>query len=425
MNSIKRSKPGSNWAGNYLYLAKELYYPDSVSELQDLIRDLSKVKAVGSLHCFNDIADSQTAQISTQNLSRIIDIDEEAMQVTVSAGLSYGQICPELDAAGFALHNLASLPHISIAGACATGTHGSGVGNGNLGSAVSGLEFVSGTGDLVALTRKRDPDLLSGTIVNLGAVGVVTKVTLDIEKAFLVRQDVFQNLPFEMLRENFDAIIASGYSVSLFTDWQDDSINQIWIKRRLDSDILDLGSDFFGARAAGEGLHPLKGISAENCTKQMGVPGKWYERLPHFKMDFTPSDGDELQSEYFVAREHALSAISTIAALRHLIAPNLLVSEIRAIAADNQWLSPCRERDSVAFHFTWKQEMSAVNEILPIIEAGLAPFDARPHWGKLFTTSPASLHSLYPQINDFIDLMNTFDPHGKFRNKFLDRNFLN
>ncbi len=410
-----------NWAGNYEYRATDLFQPKSVGEIQSLVKKLEKVKALGSRHCFNDIADSSTAQISTENLSQLVTIDDEAMTVTIGSGLRYGQFCPDLDTRGYALHNLASLPHISVAGACATATHGSGVKNGNVGTAVSGLDFVSGTGELITLNRQQDREILNGAVVHLGGLGIITKLTLDIENAFSVGQNVFQNLAFEQLQDHFDEIVSSGYSVSLFTNWQDRTIDQIWIKRQIEKGLAKLPTEFFGATAAVEDLHPIAGISAENCTAQMGAIGKWYDRLPHFKMGFTPSSGDELQSEYFVPRRHAIDAILAIEKKRDLISPHLLISEIRTIASDDLWLSPCYKQDCVAIHFTWKPDAAAVRELLPIIEAELSPYQARPHWGKLFTISPKVLRPLYERLPDFIELLKDYDPKGKFRNNFLDK----
>ncbi len=420
MSSILPSAPGDNWARNYRYRARELYEPHSVERIQEIVKRSANVKALGSRHCFNDIADSDGVLISTRCLEPMIEIDETAMAVTVSAGLQYGEICPELDARGFALHNLASLPHISVVGACATATHGSGITNGNLATRASRLQFVSGTGELVTLDRENDSEIFHGAVVNLGGLGVITQLTLDVEPAYSVRQDVFCNLSIDQVCENFLEIISSGYSVSLFTRWKDGSIDQVWLKRKVNGEEK-LPAEFFGSRAATENMHPIKGISAENCTEQMGVAGKWYERLPHFKMGFTPSKGEELQSEYLVLLENAVDAIRAIERNRDLIAPQLLVSEIRAIAKDDLWLSPCFEQDCVAFHFTWKQNEKEVLEVLPIIEAGLSPYNARPHWGKLFTTSREDFRRLYPRLSEFVKLLNRYDPERKFRNGFLDR----
>jgi xylitol oxidase len=343
--------------------------------------------------------------------------------VTVNAGITYGQLSPYLHSKGFALHNLASLPHISVAGACSTATHGSGEKNGNLATAVSGLEFVTAAGDLVKLTRQQDGETFRGAVVGLGAIGVITKLTLDILPTFMMRQYVYENLPLNEVKEHFDAIASSAYSVSLFTDWQKQRMNEVWIKSRVEGGhSFDAGPAFFGAKLATRNLHPIAELSAENCTEQMGVPGPWFERLPHFRMGFTPSAGKELQSEYFVPRQHAVEAILAVERLRDQISPSLLISEIRTVAADGLWLSPCYKQPCVTIHFTWKPDWPAVSKLLPVIEKELAPFNARPHWGKLFNTSPAALRSIYEKLPDFIQLSTKYDTHGKFRNEFLNKN---
>ena len=411
-----------NWAGNYEYKAENLYSPKSVEEVQALVKKLDKQKALGSCHCFNNIADSPMNQISTQNLNKVISIDEKANTMTVEAGARYGQFAPQLDKKGFALHNLASLPHISVAGACSTATHGSGVKNGNLATAVRGLEFVNANGDVVNLSRDKDGETFNGAVVGLGALGIITKVTLDIQKTYQVRQDLFQDLPLQSLKDHFDEILSSGYSVSLFTDWQNQNISQVWIKRRVEADTKPMAADFYGAKAATKNLHPITKLSAENCTEQMGVAGPWYERLPHFKMGFTPSSGEELQTEYFIPRENALDAILALEKKGSLIFPQLMITEIRTIAADNYWMSPCYKQDCVAIHFTWKQNPAEVSLILPVLEAELAPFKPRPHWGKVFTMSPLVIHERYEKLPDFLQLIKNYDPQGKFRNAYLDLN---
>lgn len=414
-----------NWAGNYTYKAPNLHKPKTVADVQALVKTLDRQKALGSCHCFNDIADSPQNQISTQHLNGIIGIDEKSSTVTVEAGARYGQLAPLLDEKGYALHNLASLPHISVAGACSTATHGSGVTNGNLASAVRGIEFVTANSDVVNLSRNKDGNAFNGAVVGLGALGIITKVTLAIEKTYQVRQDLFQDLPLQSLQNHLDAILSSGYSVSLFTDWKNQNISQVWIKRRVETDTKALGPDFYGAKAATKNLHPITRLSAENCTEQLGVAGRWYERLPHFKMGFTPSNGEELQSEYFIPRQNALDALLAIEKKGNLIFPQLMISEIRTITADNLWMSPCFEQDCVAIHFTWKQNWPEVSKLLPMIEAELAPYQARPHWGKLFTMAPAVVQSRYEKIPDFLALVNHYDPQRKFNNAFLNLNLYN
>jgi xylitol oxidase len=408
-----------NWAGNYTYQASSIHSPQTLEELCQIVRDSRKVRALGTRHSFNDIADCAENLISLEQFDRIIAIDRAQQTVTIESGVKYGQLGEFLHQEGFALHNLASLPHISVAGACATATHGSGENNGSLATAVVAMELITAHGEVLVVSRDRDENF-PGMVVALGGLGIVTKLTLEIQPTFAVRQDVYENLPLAQLEKNFDAIQASGYSVSLFTDWQGDSINQLWLKRRtINQDAA--APTFFGAALAPADRHPIAEISAENCTPQMGIPGPWHQRLPHFRMNFTPSSGDELQSEYFVPRQHAIAALRAVAHLHEKISPLLLISEIRTIAADDLWLSPCYQQACVAIHFTWKPDWPAVRELLPMIESQLAPFDARPHWGKLFTMEAARLRSLYKKLPDFQRLLRSYDPNGKFRNAFLDR----
>jgi xylitol oxidase len=341
--------------------------------------------------------------------------------VTVNGGVTYGQLCRQLHGQGYALHNLASLPHISVAGACATATHGSGDGNGNLATAVAAMEMVTADGDMVVLSRDQDGEQFQGAVVGLGGLGVVTKLTLDTVPAFAMQQEVYENLPLAQLDDSFEDILSSAYSVSLFTDWQNERVNQVWLKRRVTDDTaLTLAPSFFEATLAPSHRHPIASLPAEPCTAQMGIPGPWYERLPHFRMDQTPSSGEELQSEYFVPRQHAVAALRAITRLQEHITPLLQISEVRTIAADTLWMSPCYQQACVAIHFTWQKNWPAVQKLLPLIEEQLAPFKARPHWGKLFTMPAAQLQSLYQKLPDFQDLLHTYDPQGKFRNAFLD-----
>jgi alditol oxidase len=285
------------------------------------------------------------------------------------------------------------------------------------------LQLVTAAGEVVNLSRKKDGETFRGAVVGLGALGVITQITLDVEPTFTMQQYVYENLPLTEVTEYFDAIVSSAYSVSLFTDWQNQRINEVWIKSRVEQgQAFHPTPEFFGAKRATKHLHPIAELSAENCTEQLGVPGPWFERLPHFRMGFTPSAGKELQSEYFVPRQHAVEAILAVEQLRDQIRPHLLISEIRTVAADNFWLSPCYEQPCVTIHFTWKQDWPAVRRLMPIIEKDLARFDARPHWGKLFTTPAAELRPLYKRLPEFVQLSQKYDPQGKFRNEFLNRN---
>ena len=423
--SCGENKPTSrlrNWAGNLTYGTASVLEPKTPEELQEIVKNTTRLRALGTRHCFNQIADSHDNLVSTKNLNSLISIDAQLKTVTVGGGMRYGELCGQLHQKGFAIHNLASLPHISVAGACATATHGSGVKNGNLATAVSAIEFVNANGELVSLSREKDGENFYGAVVGLGCLGVVTKVTLDLLPTFFMQQEVYLNLPLAQLEKNFDEIMSAGYSVSLFTDWQTENVNQIWIKRKVTEggETYKAPQQFFGATLATKNVHPIIEISAENCTEQMSVSGPWYERLPHFKMDFTPSSGEELQAEYFVPRQQAVEALRAVQTLKDEIKPLLMISEIRTIAADNLWVSPCYQQDSVAIHFTLKQNTEGVMNFLPKLEEKLSPFGVRPHWGKLFTLDASILQSRYSRMNDFKQLTKRYDPDGKFTNDFIN-----
>jgi xylitol oxidase len=310
-----------------------------------------------------------------------------------------------------------------VAGAIATATHGSGWHVRNLSAAVAGLELVTADGELRAFSHEKDGERFLGMVVGLGALGVVTKVTLSLLPTCQMAQSVYQNLDFAQLKDHLDDIFSSGYSVSLFTDWQRHQATQVWIKRRiLAGSKNEWQPEFYGAKLATTKLHPIAGHDPEPCTEQEGIPGPWYERLPHFRMNFIPSSGRELQTEYFVPRERGYEAILAVEKLRDEITPLLFVTELRAIAADGFWMSPAGRRDSLAIHFTWKPEWPEVSKILPLIEKQLEPFGPRPHWAKLFTLPPARLQAQYAHLDEFRAMLKEFDPAGKFRNEFIHRN---
>ncbi|MFJ8870898.1 FAD-binding protein [Streptomyces sp. NPDC102473] len=412
----------TNWAGNITFGAKQFHAPTSIAELQDIVSASSAVRALGTGHSFNTVADTHGDLISVAGLPRSVEIDREAGTATVSAGLRFGELTGTLHRSGFALHNLGSLPHISVAGACATGTHGSGVGNRSLAGAVRALELVTADGRLERLERG-DADF-AGAVVSLGALGVVTRLTLDLVPAFEIQQWVYEGLPQEPLLDHFDEIMAEAYSVSLFTGWHGGPVDQVWLKQRVAADGPGtVPHRWHGATLAEGPRHPVPGVAAEHCTRQQGLPGPWHARLPHFRLEFTPSNGEELQSEYFVARRDAVAAYRALDRIRQRIAPLLQIGEIRTVAGDDLWLSPAQGRDSVAFHFTWVPDTAAVTPVLGAIEEALAPFGARPHWGKVFTTPPGSLRELYGHHADFERLAARLDPTGTFRNDFLARHF--
>ncbi|WP_431967753.1 FAD-binding protein [Actinacidiphila sp. bgisy160] len=412
----------SNWGGNVAFTARRLHHPESVTELQEIVARSRRVRALGTRHSFSTVADTDGEHVSTSRLPAVVEVDRTARTATVGSGLRFGEIVRAIDEAGLALHNLGSLPHISVAGACATGTHGSGTGRRNLAGAVSALTMVTADGELAEI-RRGEADF-DGSVVALGALGVVTQLTLDLVPAFAVRQTVYEDMPGEQFRENFDAVMSAGYSVSVFTRWRDRAADQVWLKERVDAEGAGPAPDtLFGATAADGPRHPIPGMPGAHCTPQQGLAGPWYERLPHFRLEFTPSSGEEIQSEFFVGRRDAVAAFDALWRVRERFSSEVLIGEIRTVAADSLWLSPAHGRDSVAFHFTWTPDAAAVTRAVQVVEEALRPFSARPHWGKLFTPSPDALRELYPRYDDFRRLAARRDPSGVFRNAFMREHF--
>ncbi len=415
--------PRTNWSKNLRFGTDTVYAPANAEEVRQIVLDCPKIKQLGSQHCFNNIADSHDAQISLRALKGV-DIDHAARTATAGAGVRYGELAPVLDKAGFALNNLASLPHISVGGTIATATHGSGVRNKNLATAVRAIEFITADGRTMTLSRDKDGDRFRLAVVHLGALGVLTRVTLDLLPRFDMSQVVYQNLSFDQLEHNLDAIMGAGYSVSLFTDWQGNKASEVWIKERVIPGATQkpLAPLFYGATLQTRKLHPIEDHNAEACTEQMGSVGPWYLRMPHFKMEFTPSSGEELQTEYFVDRKDGYRAMRAVETLRNQITPHLFITEIRTIAQDDLPMSMHHGRESLAIHFTWKPEEVVVRKMLPQIEAALMPFNARPHWGKIFEMPASYIQQQYPAMEQFRQLATGLDPKGKFRNDYLNRN---
>ena len=406
---------GENWAGSHTYAAASYVEPTSIDELHEVIVSSDRVRALGSRHSFNDLADTPGTLIGTSKMPHSVEIIDEDT-IAVAPWMKYGEVAAELKQHGLALHNLASLPHISVGGAIATGTHGSGDRNSNLAGAVAGMTFITADGSV----RELQPvdDEFDGAVVSLGALGILTSVTLDVEPAFEVRQDLWEGLSWDALLANLDTVTSAAYSVSVFTNWVGETAGTVWLKQTVPGRVR---GELFDARRQAVDLHPLPDIDASPTTQQGGVPGLWSDRLPHFRMEFTPSNGEEIQTEYLVPRVNAIAALEAMRSIGSRIEPLLLISEIRTMRADSLWLSGAYDTDCVNLHFTFKRMPVEVAAILPSIEELLLPLGARPHWGKWFAAGHAELRSLYPRFDDFRALAQSWDPTGKFRNGYLAR----
>ena len=401
-----------NWSKNVDFNDRGYLQPDSLTELQELIRSNAKIRARGTAHCFNEIANTSSYAINLAKMPRVIEVSAETKSVKVSPGLTYGELAPVLHSQGWALNNLASLPHISIAGSISTGTHGSGIKNQNLANQVLSLDMVTAEGELRHLDRTSPA--FNALVVGLGLGGIVYRYELKIEPTFEVRQVIYPDIPLDVLQRSFDQIMGSAYSVSYFTDWSSAQVGNLWCKFRDDEVIPE---SIGGSGKADKKFHPIPSVDPVACTEQLGVPGHWHDRLSHFKLEFTPSVGEEIQTEFFVDRKDAAAAIEAVSQLGSEITPLLWITELRTFAADNLWLSGAFERDCLAIHFTWKK-LDAIYPVIEKVEVALRPFNYRPHWGKVFTADATYLMSVYPKMGEFQALVQALDPAKKFGNSF-------
>ena len=406
----------TNWAGNITFRPAELRHPTTVDEVRTAITTASTVRVLGTGHSFSPIADTSGTLISLARMPEVIEVDSARRLVRVSAATRWGDLARVVAKHNLGLHTMGSLPHISVAGSVATGTHGSGSRAGCLATAVRALTLVSADGSDMRIDV--GDAHFEGSVVALGALGVVTELELELTDYYEVEQTVWLDIPLRTAIDQIDTILDSARSVSLFTTWATDMVEQVWVKR--DVAEPDVSLAWCGGRPAETPCHPLPGIAAVACTTQLGQPGPWNERVPHFRADLTPSSGHELQTEFMVARTHARAALDALTSIASIIAPVVQISEIRSVASDSLWMSPFEGRESVCLHFTWVPSMTNVLPALAAVERVLEPYAARPHWGKVFTMTPATLRDLYPRLNDFTALRDHFDPRRVMSNAMLD-----
>lgn len=398
-----------NWGGNFNYSTQNIQYPRSVAEVQQIVKNAGKLRVVGSRHSFSKIADSECTMLSTIGLNKIIGINGSIPSVTVQGGLTYTDLLTSLNTAGFALPNLASLAEISVGGAASTNAHGTGVANQALANHIRSMEIVLANGSLLTI-GPNDPRL-KGMAAGLGAFGVVTQLELKLVPAFNITTYTYVNMPVQNSYENFAALQNMGFGVLLVNMFTaPDAWNIAIVYARSDANnTAMLTSNLFGGTLVSQTTQPS--YLALLSIAQIGLSGV---------------DGNEIQTEYFVPISKAVEAIKAVTAVANStnIFPSLATAfVIRTIASDDLWMSEYYGNDTmVAIHFSWQNNVTAVEAVLPQLERAMIPYGARPHWGKMFTMEPEDFLPHYPKVNEFKKLAEQLDPKGKFRNEFLEEN---
>lgn len=407
-----------NWSGVYSYGAAAVAHPTSLEELRDIVATSANVHAVGSRHCFNGIADSAT-MVALDRMPMPFEIDRANNRVTVNPGMRYYELIQALEKEGLAIHNTASLPHITVGGAVASATHGSGDKLQNLAGAVAAMELITADGEILRVAR--GDENFEGMVVHIGALGIVSQISLDVEPSYRMRQEIFLDLEWDVLYDRFDEIMQSGDSVSMFTDYGD-TVNELWVKTRVaDGESWTPRTELFGARAATAKIHPVPHLDATHCTDQLGEVGAWCDRLPHFKVEAIGDAGNEMQAEYMVDRADAVAGIRALKALSEVVRPYILAAEFRSVAPDDLWMSSAYQRETICLHYATIADPGVPDVMLPAVEDALAPYAPRPHWGKLFVATAEEIAPRYPRMDEFRALANQLDPAAKFRNEFLYR----
>ena len=403
-----------NWSGTVTYTAERIERPTSLDQVAEIVARSDRVHGLGTRHSFNDVADAPGVLLDLTGVPTDLVVDRDAGTATMGAGTRYGVVAPELDRAGYALHNTGSLPHISLGGAVATGTHGSGTALGSLTTAVRALECIGPDGETRTL-RRGDPGF-DGSVLHLGLFGIVTRVTVDVEPTYRMRQDSYGPLPWSTFTAEVAAVHAAGYSVCSYTVFGDE-VSSVLVKSRVPdrADDVTVPDHLFGAPR-------LPGTPGDaHHTARDGSVGPWWDRLPHFPIESVPSHGSEVQSEHFVPLRYATEALDAVRTMARRIQPHLHVCELRTMAADPLWLSPTQGEDVLCIAFTWRKHPAEVAALLPDLEALLAPFAGRPHWGKTSSLDSTAIAGLYPRLQDVRDLVRAADPHRKFGSAFAER----
>uniref|UniRef100_A0A915D0Y3 FAD-binding PCMH-type domain-containing protein n=1 Tax=Ditylenchus dipsaci TaxID=166011 RepID=A0A915D0Y3_9BILA len=419
--------PLLNWGGNFNFSTQDIKYPTTTAGVQQLVKECKgKIRPVGTRHSFSEIANTNDTLICLVHMNLILSVDPSVPSVTVQAGITYTDLIPFLQSIGLAIPMMASLGEISIAGAINTAVHGSGAGIGNLATQVLGLQMVLADGSVVQYSKGQNDTELAAATVGLGALGIVTQVTLQAQPTYNLAINVFENMDMSVLDTQLYNITHSGYAINMWSTFGTPGVlDQVWITTKVDSNGVNAYgnvSQLYGAPAATAQSSPIAALPPTYVVPQMGIVGPYYERLTDYDLGLSGQEGQQTQSEYYVDFDDFVPALKALQTLSAEINAVVYVALFRITEKDELWMSPQYKKTTMAIHFSWQPKLDQVMALLPKIEAALAPFNPIPHWGKLYTLKPEQYLPLLPKYPEWREQVELHDPTHKFRNKWLEEN---
>lgn len=427
----------SNWSGTVAWDDCEVLEPTTIGELQSIIAYSPKVRVIGSAHSFTPLVRSsgrvKPTLLSLRHIPRTWSLDEKKKTVTVDAATTYSELCHALDKTGFALPNTSSLSHFQIAGAIATATHGSsGSRNGRLtrsglADTVVGLEIVGPDGT-IRNVNKGHPQF-SSSVVSLGMVGVVTRVTLSLVDDYDVIQRVYGKWPptptgtLSAFLSSLPKTIAQFDSFSAFVKWNVDDFGLLIGRKQVPRGATDSASTTDPRLITG----PIQGFLGQGDFATTGV-GRWCDKMFLWKNNGSPFVSQpELQIAHFVPFRDVERALHATRKVVSTWGDEVLYCELRAVRGDEHLLSPYSadapkpDSFSISHSLDARLGVEKVRQRASELESVLRPYQVRPHWGKLTAMTASDLKEAYGlKLKRFQEVQQQVDPNRKFTNDYLE-----
>jgi len=427
-----------NWAGTASADPVRRHWPRSTDEIADAITAAAKddlpVRALGSGHSFTAAAATSGAALDLSGWTGIVAADLDSGLVTVRSGTTIRELNAALEMLGLAMANLGDIDAQTVSGAISTGTHGTGARLGGIATQVTGIELVTADGSVVSCSADARPDLFSAARVSLGALGVISTITLQCTPAFALAADE-RPMPLDEVLGRFGELAADNDHFEFY--WFPYGKNALvkrnnrvaggnaapgampnW-RRFLEYEVMENAA--FGAlcrtgRAVPATIKPLNRLAAATLSKRS-------YSAPSHQVFVTPRRVRFVESEYAVPREALLDVLGELrAGVPRLAHPVMFPVEVRIAAADDVWLSTAYGRDSayVAIH---QYVGLPYQEYFQLFESVASAAGGRPHWGKMHTRDAAYLTGAYPRFADFLRVRDETDPGRLFANRYLEQVF--